>query len=71
MGNTDGETRPGRGAGPGVSGGLDRVREVARKDKDARFTALLHHVGWFAPASLEAMRPGRMLGHGDAQEVSR
>ena len=25
--------------------GLDRVREVARRDKDARFTALLHHVG--------------------------
>ena len=24
--------------------GLDRVREVARKDKDAQFTALLHHV---------------------------
>ena len=24
--------------------GLDRVREAARKDKDARFTALLHHV---------------------------
>ena len=24
--------------------GLERVREVARKDKDARFTALLHHV---------------------------
>ncbi|MGH9187441.1 MAG: hypothetical protein ACRD0U_16765 [Acidimicrobiales bacterium] len=23
--------------------GLDRVREVARKDKEARFTALLHH----------------------------
>ncbi len=22
---------------------LDRVRQVARKDKDARFTALLHH----------------------------
>jgi len=46
MENTDGETRPGRSAGPGVSGGLDRVREVARKDKDARFTALLHHVGF-------------------------
>src|SRR6187551_1648480 len=46
MGNTDGETRPGRSAGPGVSGGLDRVREVARKDKDARFTALLHHGGF-------------------------
>src|SRR5260370_23666116 len=42
-GNTDGETRPGRSAGPGVSRGLDRVREVARRDKDARFTALLHH----------------------------
>jgi len=27
-----------------VPSGLDRVREVARKDKDARFTALLHHV---------------------------
>ena len=44
MGNTGGETRPGRRAGPGVSNGLGRVREVARKDKDARFTALLHHV---------------------------
>jgi RNA-directed DNA polymerase len=43
-GNTDGSTRPGRSAGPGVSSGLDRVREVARKDKDARFTALMHHV---------------------------
>jgi RNA-directed DNA polymerase len=27
-----------------VSSGLDRVREVARRDRDARFTALLHHV---------------------------
>jgi RNA-directed DNA polymerase len=27
-----------------VSSKLGRVREVARKDKDARFTALLHHV---------------------------
>ena len=44
MGNTGGETRPGRGAGPGVSSGLGRVREVALKDKDARFTALPHHV---------------------------
>ncbi len=43
-GNAAGETRPGRSAGPGVSSGLDRVREVARRDKDARFTALLHHV---------------------------
>ena len=43
-GNTDGETRPGRSAGPGVSSELGRVREVARRDKNARFTALLHHV---------------------------
>ena len=42
--NTDDPTRPGRSAGEGVSSGLDRVREVARRDKDARFTALLHHV---------------------------
>ena len=28
----------------GVSSDLDRVRRAARKDKDARFTALLHHV---------------------------
>ena len=43
-GNTDGETRPGRSAGSGVSRGLDRVRQVAVRDKEARFTALLHHV---------------------------
>jgi RNA-directed DNA polymerase len=48
MGNTDGETRPGRSAGPGVSSGPDRVREVAQRDKDARFTALLHHVSYRA-----------------------
>ena len=43
-GNTADPTRPGRSAGPDVANGLDRVREVARKDKDVRFTALLHHV---------------------------
>src|SRR5664279_2470100 len=43
-GNTDRPTRPGRSAGAGVPSGLDRVREVARRDKDVRFTALLHHV---------------------------
>src|ERR1700739_2295839 len=43
-GNTGDPTRPGRRAGPGVPSGLERVREVARKDKEARFTALLHHV---------------------------
>jgi len=43
-GNTDSKTRPGRSAGPGVSSALDRVRQVAVRDKEARFTALLHHV---------------------------
>src|SRR5450755_284992 len=43
-GNTASETRPGRGAGLGVSSDLDRVRQAARKDNDVRFTALLHHV---------------------------
>ena len=43
-GNTIGETRPGHSAGLSVSSELDRVRRVAQKDKDVRFTALLHHV---------------------------
>ena len=43
-GNTEDPTRPGRSAGTDVSSGLDRVREMARQDRDARFTALLHHV---------------------------
>jgi len=43
-GNTASESRPGRSAGMGVSSDLDRVRQLARKDKEVRFTALLHHV---------------------------
>jgi RNA-directed DNA polymerase len=43
-GNTASATRPGHRAGSGALSALDRVREVARKDKEARFTALLHHV---------------------------
>jgi RNA-directed DNA polymerase len=43
-GNAAGETRPGRRAGHGVSSELGRVRELARRDRDVRFTALLHHV---------------------------
>jgi RNA-directed DNA polymerase len=39
-----------------VTNGLDRVREVARRDKEARFTALLHHVDlarlWAAYAAI-------------------
>ena len=43
-GNAASETSPGHGAGLSSSSDLDRVRRVARRDKDARFTALLHHV---------------------------
>ena len=43
-GNAAGETRSGRSAGQGALSGLGRVRRVAATDKEARFTALLHHV---------------------------
>jgi len=43
-GNTGSATRPGHRAGQGAPSALDRVREVARRDREARFTALLHHV---------------------------
>src|SRR6266852_1755449 len=49
-GNAASTTHPGLSAGHDAPSGLDRVREVARRDKDARFTALLHHV------SLERLR---------------
>jgi RNA-directed DNA polymerase len=43
-GNAASATRSGLSAGQSVPSGLDRVRQVARKDKDVRFTAVLHHV---------------------------
>jgi group II intron reverse transcriptase/maturase len=43
-GNAAGETRSGRRAGDSGSSDLDRVREAARQDRDAKFTALLHHI---------------------------
>jgi len=43
-GNTTGKTRPGLRAGLSAPSALDRVRRIAAGDKDARFTALLHHV---------------------------
>jgi RNA-directed DNA polymerase len=43
-GNAASETRSGLGAGESALSGLDRVRRVAKTDKEARFTALLHHV---------------------------
>jgi RNA-directed DNA polymerase len=62
-GNMTRPTRPGRSAGSGVPSGLDRVREVARRDKETRFTALLHHVDfarlWMA---YQAIRPQAAAG---------
>jgi RNA-directed DNA polymerase len=57
-GNAAGETRPGRRAGLGALSELDRVRRVARRDRDARFTALLHHVSVDRlRAAYRALRP--------------
>ncbi len=43
-GNAASKTRPGRSAGQDAPSALDRVRQAARRDKEARFTTLLHHV---------------------------
>ena len=43
-GNTASKTRPGLRAGVSAPSALGRVRQVAQQDKEARFTALLHHV---------------------------
>jgi RNA-directed DNA polymerase len=62
-GNAASETRPGRSAGLSVSSDLDRVRQAARKDKDARFTALLHHVTVDRlELAYRAIRPGAAPG---------
>ena len=43
-GNTASKTRPGHRAGQDATSALDGVRQVAVRDRKARFTALLHHV---------------------------
>jgi RNA-directed DNA polymerase len=43
-GNVASETRSGHRAGQSALSDLARVRRAARTDKEARFTALLHHV---------------------------
>ena len=43
-GNAASKTRAGHRAGPDAPSALDRVRRHAQQDKEARFTALLHHV---------------------------
>src|SRR5260370_41156315 len=42
-GNAASATRAGHSAGQGALSGLDRARRGAQRDKDVRFTALLHH----------------------------
>jgi len=62
-GNAGSETRPGHRAGLSVSSELDRVRQVARRDKDVRFTALLHHVTVERlEVAYRAIRPGAAPG---------
>jgi RNA-directed DNA polymerase len=62
-GNTAGKTRPGRRAGQGASSALGRVRQVAVRDGDARFTALLHHVTVERlEVAYRAIRPGAAPG---------
>jgi hypothetical protein len=62
-GNTSSSTRPGLRAGSAVPSGLDRVREVARRDKEARFTALLHHIDLpRLRAAYRAIRPNAAPG---------
>src|SRR5664280_930353 len=43
-GNTEGKTRAGHRAGTGGSSALDGVRRIAATEKDAKFTALMHHI---------------------------
>jgi RNA-directed DNA polymerase len=62
-GNAVSETRPGHSAGVSVSNELGRVRQVARKGRDVRFTALLHHVTVERlEAAYRAIRPGAAPG---------
>jgi RNA-directed DNA polymerase len=62
-GNTTRQTRPGRSAGQGVPSELDRVRQLAQRDRDVRFTALLHHVSVDRlREAYRAIRPGAAPG---------
>src|SRR5207245_92997 len=65
-GNTASKPRPGLSAGQGASSALDRVRRAAQKDKEARFTALLHHVDLDRlRAAYRALSPRAAAGVGD------
>jgi len=62
-GNAAGKTRSGHSAGLSAPSALDRVRQVAQQDRDARFTALLHHVTVDRlRAAYRALRPAAAAG---------
>ncbi|NLD78346.1 MAG: group II intron reverse transcriptase/maturase [Acidimicrobiales bacterium] len=64
--NMASETRSGRRAGPNAPSDLDRVRQAARRDREAKFTALLHHVDVDRlRAAYRAIRPGAAAGVDD------
>jgi RNA-directed DNA polymerase len=61
--NAASKPRPGRRAGQGAPSELDRVRQVAQGNKEARFTALLHHVSVDRlRAAYGALRPKAVAG---------
>jgi RNA-directed DNA polymerase len=62
-GNTASKSRAGRRAGGSVSNELERVRQIAKGDRNARFTALLHHVTVERlEAAYRALRPQAAAG---------
>ena len=61
-GNTDSKPRPVRRDGDDVPHALARVREAARRDRTARFTALLHHVTDRLRAGYRAIKPSAAPG---------
>lgn len=77
--NASSKTDPGRRAGLSSQSALDRVRRVAEQDKDARFTALLHHVdvdrlraAYFAlrPKAAPGVDGVRWAGYGEDLEAN-
>jgi group II intron reverse transcriptase/maturase len=65
-GNADSKTRSGLSSGLSAPSALDRVRQAARRDKDVRFTALLHHVDVDRlRAAYRALNPKAVVGVDD------
>jgi group II intron reverse transcriptase/maturase len=61
--NAASKPRPRRSAGQGAPSELERVRQVAQGNKEARFTALLHHVSVDRlRAAYGALRPKAVAG---------